>query len=174
MGDDSDRESWGPVPNSGGELWASDAGEIATLNPAGGFDILPQRMDQYGELYVRFQGKGRKTKVARIVASMVLHAFGKSRFGGHAIAYRDGATENCRLENLLWQRKGQPRVGDMKPRKCLGHHCGNATFMSSGDGNRLCSTCSRLNNLKGDAEGIHVPGEMPDAPSLAPPMSKRG
>ena len=174
MGGNDGQESWAMVPNSGGELWASSAGEVATLKSGGGFDILPQRTNQFAERFVLFKGGGRKTTGARMVASMVLAAFHQPRLGGHAIAYRDGDTENCRLENLFWQRKGQVPVGDMKPRKCLGHHCGYATFLSSGEGNRLCPACSKVNEARGDAEGIHVPGEIPDAPSLAQPATKRG
>ena len=174
MGEHGGDASWAMVPNSGGELWASNVGEVAILDPAGGFDILPQRANQFGERFVLFKGGGRKTTGARMVASMVLAAFGRPRLGGHKIVYEDGDPANCRLANLSWRRKGQVPVGDMKPRRCLGNHCGHATFLSSGDGNRLCSVCARVNESRGDADGIHVPGEIPDAPSLAPPATKRG
>ena len=173
MSTNDDRESWAMVPDASG-LWASDAGQIATLKDGGGFDILPQRTNQFAERFVLFKGGGRKTTGARIVASMVLAAFDQPRLGGHKIVYEDGDPANCRLANLSWRRKGQVPVGDMKPRKCLGHHCGNATFMSLGKWNQICPICSAANESKGAADGIHVPGEIPDAPSLAPPTTKRG
>lgn len=173
MGDNSGRESWAMVPNSGGELWASDAGQIATLKDGGGFDILPQDMDQFGETYVFFKRVGRGKRIKRSAASMILHAFDQPHVGGRAVGYRDGDTQNLRLENLCWIRKGRP-VGNLTPRKCLGHHCGHAVFMSSGKWNQICPVCSSVNASRGDAEGIHVPGEIPDAPSLSPPTTRKG
>lgn len=164
MGEHDDRESWSQVPGSGGELWASDAGQIATLDPAGGFDILPQRTNQFAERFVRFKGGGRKTTGARMVASMVLAAFEQPRLGGHSIVYEDGDPGNCRLANLTWRRKGQPRVVDLKERRCLGPHC-NVMFLSSGPGHRLCPACA--NRVKGmtlsGLEGTEA-SDLPDEP----------
>ena len=155
------------------EYWASTLGRIARVDPGGDFDVLRPWTNQFGEPYLRFKRPGGGHKKVRLVAAMVLDAHGRSRTPGCRVWYRDGNVENCKLENLSWG-KGQAPVGDLKPRKCLGHHCGYATFMSSGEGNRLCPVCARVNESRGDAEGIHVPGEFPDAPSLAQPATKRG
>lgn len=158
------------VPDAPG-LWASDAGQVATLkNDGAGFRYLTLKMDQYGEVYVYVRRGEKKQWGKRKVAALVLAAFGSPSVGGTAIVYRDGNSENCRLENLSQGRKGQPVVGDLKPRRCLGNHCGHAEFLSSGDGNRLCPVCLKMNGYKGgEMEGVHEPDEMPDAPSLYAP-----
>lgn len=169
MSENADRVQWAVVPDSP-ELWASSTGLIATLKYDGaGFQVLPLKMDQFGEMYVTVRQGENKKLGRRKVAAMVLAAFGKPSVGGTAIVYRDGDTENCALHNLSQGRKGRTGVGDLKPRRCLGHHCNHSTFMSSGNGNRLCGTCNKLNGYTGgDADGIHEPGEIPDAPSLVP------
>ena len=164
MGEHGGDASWAMVPNSGGELWASNVGEVAILDPAGGFDILPQRANQFGERFVLFKGGGRKTTGARMVASMVLAAFDQPRLGGHKIVYEDGDPANCRLANLSWRRKGQARAVDLRERRCLGPNC-NVMFSSNGPGNRLCPVCSTRMDRAGDG-GLDSPGsdEIPDEP----------
>ena len=164
MGEHGDRTQWGQVPNSGGELWASDAGEIATLKDGGGFDILPQDMDQFGELYVSFKRTGRGKRIKRSAASMILHAFDQPHVGGCAVGYRDGDTQNLRLDNLCWERKGRPRVVELKERRCLGKNCG-IMFMSTGVGHRFCPACApRIANISTTEFDDVGEGGLPDEP----------
>ena len=173
MAEHGGRESWSQVP-AAPELWASNFGQIATLKHGGGFSILSPRQNQYGEPCIHFKRDGKGHRKTSLVAGLVLAAFGRSRPGGFRIGYRDGDVSNVALDNLHWERKGQAPVGNLTPRKCLGHHCGNATFMSLGKWNQICPICAAVNASRSDADGIHVPGEIPDAPSLAPPTTRKG
>ena len=165
MGVNSDRVQWARVPGTP-ELWASDGGQIATLKYDGaGFRYLTLKMDEGGEMYVSFRRGENKKMGPRKVAALVLAAFGRPSVGGTAIIFRDGDPENCRLENLYHGRKGQPDGGNLKPKRCLGHHCGHAEFLSSGDGNRLCPSCTKLANASTSNifEDVDA-GELPDEP----------
>ncbi len=163
MSGKDDRESWSQVPGTP-ELWASDTGQIATLRPGGGFDILPQRTNQFGEQLVKFRAEGKKTKVNRFVAAMVLVAFAQKRPGSRRVGDRDDNPGNCHLSNLAWVRRGESRVVDLVKRKCLGRGCG-AMFMSEGPGNRLCPACSkRANESTSNIFEETESGELPDDP----------
>ena len=161
MGGNDGQESWAMVPNSGGELWASHTGQIATRKP-GGFNVLPQQTNQYGEVVVTLSAGGKRN--IRLVAGLVLAAHGHARPAGWRLGYRDGDPSNVKLDNLLWEQKGQPRVVDLKKRKCLGNNCA-AEFMSWGSGNRLCPNCLTRMDRAGDG-GLDSPGsgELPDEP----------
>ena len=161
MGGNDDGEQWAQVPGLPG-LWASDSGRIATLKDGGGFAPLSQRRNLYGEVVVTVKAGGRRN--IRLVAALVLEGHGRARDSGCRIGYRDGDPSNVKLDNLLWEQKGQPRVVDLKKRKCLGNNCA-AEFMSWGSGNRLCPNCLTRMDRAGDG-GIDSPGsdEIPDEP----------
>lgn len=157
-----DRESWAQIPDSA-EHWASSTGQIATLKPGGGFAHLSQRQNQFGEMMVTV--KIAEKMKQRLVAGLILAAFGHPRPGGYRLGYHDGDPSNVALKNLLWERKGQARVVDLKERRCLGPRC-NVMFMSSGPGNRLCPTCtSRISNITlSGLEGAEESSGLPDEP----------
>ena len=159
MGGNNDGEQWAPVPGLAG-LWASTAGRIATLKPGGGFAQLSQRRNLYGEVVVTLRVGERRN--IRLVAGLVLAAFGRPCPGGCRLGHRDGDPSNVALDNVLWEQKGQPRVVDLKKRKCLGNNCA-AEFMSWGSGNRLCPNCLDRMGRAGDG-GLDSPGsgELPD------------
>ena len=159
MGEHGDGASWAMVPNSGGELWASDAGEIATRK-LGSFKVLTQQTNQYGEVVVTLKAGGRRK--IRLVAGLILAAHGRPRVPGCRIGYCDNDPSNVALGNVLWEKKGQPRVVDLKKRKCLGNNCG-VDFVSLGPGNRLCPNCLDRMGRAGDG-GLDSPGsgELPD------------
>ena len=161
MGGKDDREHWAPVPGLPG-LWASTAGRIATLKDGGGFAHVAQRRNLYGEVVVTLKAGGRRH--IRLVAALVLEGHGRARDSGCRIGYRDGDPSNVKLDNLLWERKGRPRVVDLKKRKCLGNNCG-VDFVSQGWGNRLCPNCLTRMDREGDggldSSGL---GELPDEP----------
>ena len=163
---DNDRISWSQVPGSP-ELWASDSGLIAILrNDGAGFSYLPLKMDTCGEVYVNHQAGGKGHHLKRLVASMVLTAFGHKRPGGHGVGYRDANSENCALSNLAWVLRGDGRVIDLKEKRCLGKNC-NAMFMSEGAGHRLCPVCARrANDSTSNIFEDVASGELPDEPLL--------
>ena len=159
MGEHGECEQWAPVPGLAG-LWASDAGRIATLKDGGRFVHLSQRRNLYGEVVVTLKVGERRN--VRLVAGLVLTAFGRPCPGGCRLGHRDGNVANCALKNLLWEQKGQPRAETLIMRKCLGRNC-DADFMSWGSGNRLCPSCIDRMGREGDG-GLDSPGcgELPD------------
>ena len=161
MGGNDDGEQWAQVPGLPG-LWASDSGRIATLKDGGGFAPLSQRRNLYGEVVVTVKAGGRRN--IRLVAALVLEGHGRARDSGCRIGYRDGDPSNVKLDNLLWERKGQPRAETLIMRRCLGRNC-DADFMSWGIGNRLCPSCTDRMGREGDggldSSGL---GELPDEP----------
>ena len=161
MGEHGECEQWAPVPGLAG-LWASDAGRIATLKDGGRFVHLSQRRNLYGEVVVTLKVGERRN--VRLVAGLVLMAHGYARPGGCRLGHRDGDPSNVALGNVLWEKKGQPRVVNLKKRKCLGNNCG-VDFVSLGWGNRLCPSCLTRMDRAGDG-GLDSPGsgEIPDEP----------
>ena len=161
MGEHGGDASWAMVPGLAG-LWASDAGEIAVTKSGGRFAHLSQRCNQYGEMVVTLKAGGRRN--VRLVAGLVLQAHGHLRPAGWRLGHRDGDPSNVALDNVLWEKKGQPRVVDLKKRKCLGNNCG-VDFVSLGWGNRLCPSCTTRMDRAGDG-GLDSPGcgELPDEP----------
>lgn len=140
MSENDDRTQWAMVPDSP-ELWASESGQIATLAPGGGFDILDQRPNADGKPYIIFTRGKEKTRGKRFVGRMVLTAFVERRARGTAITHADGDLGNCELANLSWRGMGEP-AGNLTRRLCLGADCG-VHFMSTGAQNRLCPHCGR-------------------------------
>ena len=137
---DDDRICWAQVPGVP-ELWASESGQIATLAPVGGFDVLNQQLNEEGKPYVIFTRRKEKTRGQRFVARMVLSAFVERRARGTTITHADGDLGNCELANLSWRGMGEP-VGNLTRRRCLGTDCG-VHFMSTGARNRLCPICGK-------------------------------
>ena len=172
MGKNDDRESWSQVSGLPA-LWASESGQIATLASGGGFEVLNQYFNVDGKPYVWFRRGDGKDRGQRLVARLVLCAFVERCGNAQPITYHDGNPANCRLENLLWRRgRGEPAVGDCKPRRCLGNNCGHCMFMSTGPTNRLCPVCTGVSSRSPELDGCHEPGEIPDAPSLYPPRGE--
>ena len=169
MGKNDDRVQWSQVSGVP-ELWASECGQIATLAPGGGFAVLKQYFNVDGKPHVWFLRDEGKHRSQRLVARLVLCAFVERCGNAQPITYADGDVGNCRLGNLSWRRGGaEPAVGNCKPRRCLGNHCGHCMFMSIGLTNRLCPICTGVNSRSPELDGVHEPDAIPDAPSLYPP-----
>ena len=93
-----DNERRAEVPGYGGRYEVSDTGKVYTK----GYE-----MARVAGHYVNFCWKGRVERVD--VAYLVARAFLPNLEGRPYVVRLDGDLDNCRVENLRWSEKRQPR-----------------------------------------------------------------